>query len=69
MDTKHNSDIPKPYACDKCPKTFAKSHLLHSHKYQHATERSYICPNEGCDKAFVNKSTLQNHIRSVHESK
>lgn len=67
MDLKHNSEIAKPWKCDKCPKTFAKSHLLHSHKLQHATEKPYLCPNSGCDKAFVHNSILKNHIRSVHE--
>lgn len=65
MDLLHNTDLPKPFACDKCPKTFLKSHQLKLHEIKHSSEKSFSCPQ--CDRKFLHKSNVQTHIRTVHE--
>ncbi|XP_044743327.1 zinc finger protein 652-B-like [Chrysoperla carnea] len=64
----HTKD--RPYACDKCDKTYRTQFMLKMHKIllnhvrRHTGERPYQC--DVCDKAFIQKIALKIHMK-VHE--
>lgn len=64
----------KPFQCDLCGRRFRQSGNLTKHLKSHenahlrwnrsTNDKPYKCPQEGCDKSFTAKSSLQNHIRT-----
>ncbi|KAJ2953048.1 hypothetical protein O0L34_g7439 [Tuta absoluta] len=53
------------YTCPLCPKSFHKA-SLRRHLRQHTSERPFVCTV--CDANFTRQSSLDNHMRSKHES-
>ena len=49
----------KPFKCQYCNKSFAKSQLLKIHQRIHTEEKPYKC--QQCDKSFVQSSSLKTH--------
>jgi uncharacterized Zn-finger protein len=55
--------IPK---CDVCGKEFKNTKNLSSHKSIHKVITDFVCPHEGCLKAYSRKSNLNTHIKQIH---
>ena len=51
--------------CKQCNVTFKQKEGLRHHLLSHENKRQFICPNQGCDKAFNNKGNLNQH-KVVH---
>ncbi|CAG0915914.1 unnamed protein product [Notodromas monacha] len=56
-------DLPRPFCCDVCDKTFTKDTYLIQHRRIHTGERPFVC--EICNKTFTQSGHLVNHKR-VH---
>ncbi|KAL3213377.1 hypothetical protein MRX96_035437 [Rhipicephalus microplus] len=56
----------KPYACQCCPATFARTWDLNRHSLTHTGEKRHGCPK--CGKMFPTKSSVSSHLR-VHTGK
>uniref|UniRef100_A0A5S6QXY7 C2H2-type domain-containing protein n=1 Tax=Trichuris muris TaxID=70415 RepID=A0A5S6QXY7_TRIMR len=50
----------KPFACDKCGKTFGHEVSLNQHRSTHANEKAFECAQ--CGKVFKRSSTLSTHL-------
>lgn len=51
----------KPYACDKCDKSFRQIGTLKSHMKMHSGEKPYEC--ELCHKQFRQIGNLKSHMQ------
>ena len=51
----------KPYQCF-CGKSFSQNYSLQSHGRKHNGEK-LRCPNKGCDKKYLHKSSMAFHLR------
>eukprot|EP00172_Hildenbrandia_rubra_P003618 Plantae.Rhodophyta-Hildenbrandia_rubra.ctg6018.p1 GENE.Plantae.Rhodophyta-Hildenbrandia_rubra.ctg6018~~Plantae.Rhodophyta-Hildenbrandia_rubra.ctg6018.p1 ORF type:complete len:347 (-),score=20.80 Plantae.Rhodophyta-Hildenbrandia_rubra.ctg6018:600-1589(-) len=59
---------PRPYHCDKCPRSFAERGNLKKHaKSVHNGEKDKVCPYPGCGKKFSFNDGLSRHVRNVHQ--
>lgn len=59
----------KPFACQKCNKSYNKlSHLKQHEKHYHSENKPDVfpCTYEGCDKKFEFLPSLDGHIRTKH---
>jgi len=57
----------KPFACDKCPKTYENLNKLQYHiERVHLGIRDFGCPEEGCDRSYPTDYALKDHIRLAH---
>lgn len=59
----------KPFACQKCNKSYNKlSHLKQHEKHYHSENKPdcFACTYEGCDKKFEFLPSLDGHIRTKH---
>ncbi|XP_064637741.1 zinc finger and BTB domain-containing protein 41-like [Lineus longissimus] len=54
----------KSFACEMCPKKFAKRYHLNVHLRTHSGEKPYLC--SFCGKGFADKGNMDVHIQSVH---
>ncbi|KFD55903.1 hypothetical protein M514_03342 [Trichuris suis] len=50
----------KPFACDKCGKTFSHEVSLSQHRSTHVNEKAFECAQ--CGKVFKRSSTLSTHL-------
>uniref|UniRef100_A0AC35UHG7 C2H2-type domain-containing protein n=1 Tax=Rhabditophanes sp. KR3021 TaxID=114890 RepID=A0AC35UHG7_9BILA len=57
----------KPFVCEECKKTFARSENLKIHKRIHSGEKPFQCTHEGCERTFANSSDRKKHMH-VHTS-
>lgn len=62
MALKHTG-VPKPFACEFCPKTFRTRPQITVHERVHSGERPYSCSE--CGKSFQTKTHLRHH-ETVH---
>ncbi|CAG5104856.1 Oidioi.mRNA.OKI2018_I69.chr1.g1608.t1.cds [Oikopleura dioica] len=56
----------KPFSCNTCDKSFARSENLKIHKRVHTGDKPFICPHPGCGRAFSNSSDRKKH-QNVHQ--
>lgn len=52
----------KKYQCEYCTKSFTQSGQLKRHINSHLNIRNYSCPHQGCDKTFVDPSSVSKHL-------
>ena len=59
----------RKYVCDweGCDKRFATNQKLRKHKLVHEGHERMGCRVEGCNQVFRKRSTMQAHIRKIHE--
>ena len=55
-------NVPRPYICQVCDKSFSRSINLTRHEAIHKGIKSFSC--EDCNKSFAIKSTLDTHRRT-----
>ncbi len=54
----------RPFQCELCPKTFARSQQRKIHMVVHTGERAYLCSE--CGSSFGSVSTLIDHRKRKH---
>merc|ERR1712179_372442 len=52
--------------CNVCGKGFTKKVTLDQHGAVHSKVKAFMCPVEGCNKAFTQNSHLTRHKETVH---
>ncbi|KAF8902668.1 hypothetical protein CPB85DRAFT_1199759, partial [Mucidula mucida] len=51
------------HECPVCGKKFSRPSGLKIHVTTHTGEKPYICPEEGCGRAFSVQSNMRRHVR------
>lgn len=52
----------RPHKCNYCPKSFTQSGQLKRHINSHLDIRNYKCPEPGCERRFVDPSSVTKHL-------
>lgn len=52
----------RKHTCSYCPKTFTQSGQLKRHINSHLNIRNYKCPEIGCNRTFVDPSSVTKHL-------
>ncbi|XP_044763071.1 zinc finger protein OZF-like [Coccinella septempunctata] len=58
-------DREKKYFCHLCPKSFQANCKLEKHVRSHTGDKPFKCPS--CDKCFVDKSYIKQHLKVKHK--
>ncbi|KAF7951250.1 uncharacterized protein EAE97_002801 [Botrytis byssoidea] len=53
-------ELPLPFECDQCPRSFYRAKDLQWHKYKHATGLAFNC--DKCEGMFPTNDDLEKHI-------
>ncbi|KAM4611339.1 general transcription factor IIIAa [Polymixia lowei] len=56
----------KPFACERCGKSFCTKYHLARHELSHGGVKSFRCTVDGCTDAFTTRSNLTRHISRGH---
>ena len=59
----------KIWTCHICSKSFATKHRLIVHERRHSGERPFKCPVPSCNKSFVCKEYIKDHLISHSDEK
>ena len=64
MAMKYIKNADDEFVCPICSITMKRQNSMHYHMKKHYEDMKYEC--KICDKAFMQKQTLENHIHSKH---
>ncbi|KAH8292533.1 hypothetical protein KR054_011586 [Drosophila jambulina] len=64
-ERRHIKQKGEQFTCSNCSRTFNHSWLLVAHMRVHTGERPFVCPEQGCQKSFSDRSNLRTHQRSM----
>ncbi|KAH8419877.1 hypothetical protein KR009_003481 [Drosophila setifemur] len=69
-DEETGSDVAKPYGCDVCRRSFATPGHLNAHRIVHQDERErcYKCDYPQCNKSFVARNSLFEHLKQHYSN-
>ncbi len=56
------------YVCPHCGETKARKNTMFYHIKKHTGALDYVCSEPGCDKAFIQKSALDQHRLQAHST-
>lgn len=64
------SDVAKPYGCEVCRRSFATPGHLNAHRIVHQDERErcYKCDYPQCNKSFVARNSLFEHLKQHYSN-
>ncbi|XP_044736228.1 zinc finger protein 239-like [Chrysoperla carnea] len=66
----HKKVTTKEFKCEKCVKAFSKQEHLTAHEETHKDIRTFFtCPEENCEREYLYKRNLVQHIKIAHEKK
>ncbi|KAJ8076798.1 hypothetical protein PM082_001221 [Marasmius tenuissimus] len=68
QSTLDNSASNAKHQCKYCGKRFSRPSGLKIHMTTHNGEKPYVCPEEGCHRAFSVRSNMRRHVRIVHQN-
>jgi len=54
------------FTCPHCDKVTTRQNTMFYHLKKHAGILNYKCTEPGCDRAFIQKSGLQQHLAQAH---
>jgi len=54
------------FVCPDCGVTKKRQNTMFYHMKMHADDRTHLCTEPGCGKAFIQKSGLQQHRMQAH---
>ncbi|KAH8304535.1 hypothetical protein KR059_011813 [Drosophila kikkawai] len=68
--TAAGSDVAKPYGCEVCHRSFATPGHLNAHRIVHQDERErcYKCDYPQCNKSFVARNSLFEHLKQHYSN-
>lgn len=64
--TKYLKNDEGLFVCPDCGETKERQNTMFYHMKRHTGAFDYPCKEAGCDKAFIQKSGLQQHMMQVH---
>ena len=64
--TKYHRNEAGQFVCPECDKVTDRQNTMFYHLKKHAGDLSYKCTEVGCDRAFIQKSGLQQHVAQAH---